>query len=62
MLVTELGIATEVRRDSAKACSPMFFTELGMVISVSPEQQAKACSPMFVTELGMVTDVRPVQP
>ena len=38
MLVTELGIATEVRPDSAKACSPMLVTELGMVIDNKDEQ------------------------
>ena len=58
MLVTELGIATEVRPDSEKAFSPMLFTELGMVTDVRLVQLWKAPLFMVVTELGMVTECK----
>ena len=38
MLVTELGMVTEVRPDSEKAFSPMLVTELGMVTDFNLEQ------------------------
>ena len=43
MLVTLLGIVTEVREEQlAKAHSPMLVTLLGMVIEVREEQWSKA--------------------
>ena len=40
MLVTELGMVTEVRPEQAlKASTPIFVTELGIVIDVSPVQE-----------------------
>ena len=43
MLVTELGMVTEVKPEHLeKALPPMLVTELGMVIEVSPEQPEKA--------------------
>ena len=51
ILVTELGIVTEVRpRHQKKALSPILVTELGIVIDVKPMQSAKALSPILVTE------------
>ena len=39
MLVTELGIVMEVKREQPeKALPPMLVTELGIVIEVKPEQ------------------------
>ena len=39
MLVTELGIVTEVRPEQPEnAHTPMLVTELGMVAEVRPEQ------------------------
>ena len=63
MLVTLLGIVTEVSPEHlSKAPPPMLVTLLGMVIEVSPKQPSKALSPMLVTLLGMVTDFSPEQP
>ena len=51
MLVTELGMVTEVRPEQPeKALLPMLVTELGMVTEVRPEQPEKALLPMLVTE------------
>ena len=38
MLVTELGMVTEVRPEPLNAVAPMLVTELGMVTEVRPEQ------------------------
>ena len=63
MLVTLLGIVTEVRPvQPEKADAPILVTLLGMVMEVRSEQPKNACSPIVVTLLGMVTEVRPVQP
>ena len=60
MLVTELGMVTEVREEqSPNAESPMLVTELGMVMEVRAEQPSNALPPMLVTELGMVVDWHP---
>ena len=59
MLVTELGIVTEVRPQYMKACVPMLVTELGMVTKVRPLQPEKAYSPMLVTELGIIVFLHP---
>ena len=50
MLVTELGMITEVRPlHPEKAYPPMLVTELGMVTEVRPLQPPKADPPMLVT-------------
>ena len=36
MLVTELGIVTEVKRQYAKACAPILVTELGIIVFIHP--------------------------
>ena len=60
MLVTELGMVTEVREEQPRnADSPMLVTELGMVTEVRKEQPRNAWTPMLVTELGMVVDWHP---
>ena len=61
MLVTELGIVTDVKpMQLQKASSPMLVTELGIVTDVKPSQPRKAYSPMLVTELGMIVFLHPV--
>ena len=51
MLVTELGIVTDVKPlQPRKALLPMLVTELGIVTDVKPVQKEKANSPMLVTE------------
>ena len=43
MLVTELGMVTEVRPEQPEnAYVPMLVTELGMVTEVRPEQEMNA--------------------
>ena len=43
MLVTELGIVTDVKPEQPEnALSPMLVTELGMVMDVKPEQPENA--------------------
>ena len=42
ILVTELGIVTEVRLHSKKAKSPILVTELGIVTEVRLRQESKA--------------------
>ena len=60
MLVTELGMVTEVREEQPlNADSSMLVTEVGMVTEVKAEQPRNASSPMLVTELGMVVDWHP---
>ena len=46
----------------AKAPSPMFVTDLGMVTDVRPVHPEKAKCPIVETVLGIVTEVRLVQP
>ena len=54
---------TEVReercegRSTAKALSPIFVTDDGMVTEVRERQSKKAFLPISVTESGMVTEV-----
>ena len=63
MLVTLLGMVTEVKRlQSSKAPSPMLVTLLGIVTEVKLLQYAKVLLPMLVTLLGMVIEVKPLQP
>ena len=54
-LTTEMEVRLE---QSENAPSPMFVTELGMLMVVRPEQPSNASSPMTVTELGMLMLVR----
>ena len=62
MLVTLLGIVTEVKPEQPKkALLPMLFTLLGIVTEVKALQNQKASSPMLVTLLGIVTEVKPEQ-
>ena len=62
MLVTLLGIVTEVKPEqSEKAWPPMLSTLLGIVTEVKPEQFEKAKSPTLVTLLPIVTDFKPEQ-
>jgi len=61
MLVTLLGIVTEVRLLEPKAPSPMLFTPSGIVMEERLLQFVKALSPMLSTLFGIVTDVRPEQ-
>ena len=62
MLVTLLGIVTEVRPlQSLKAFCPISLTLLGIETEVRPLHPSKADSPMLVTLLGIVTEVRPLQ-
>ncbi len=62
MLVTELGMVTDVKPLQRKnAQSPMLVTEFGMVTEVKPLFW-NASEPMLVTEFGMVTEVKPLQP
>ena len=58
ILVTLLGIVTEVKEQPQKACSPMLVTLLGIVTEVRDPHQLKAPSPMLVTLLGIVTEVK----
>ena len=61
MLVTLLGMVTEVRPEQPKkALDPMLVTLSGMVTEVRPEQPQKARSPMLVTLEGMVVFIHPV--
>ena len=63
MLVTLLGIVTEVRPlQPEKAELPILVTLLGIETEVRPLQPEKAELPMLVTLLGIVTEVRPLQP
>ena len=56
MLVTLLGILTEVRLEQlSKAESHMLVTFLPMVTETIQTQDAKAPCPIFVTPSGMVT-------
>ena len=51
MLVTELGIVTEVRLEQFRNMpAPMLVTEFGIVTEVSPVQTRNASVPMLVTE------------
>ena len=62
MLVTLLGIVTEVKREQAeKAPFSMLVTLLGIVTEVKPGQPEKAYLPMLVTLLGIVTEVKAEQ-
>ena len=62
MLVTELGMETEVSsKHCPKANSSMLTTKLGMVMEVSERQPENAACPMIPTDLGMVMEVRPLQ-
>jgi metal-sulfur cluster biosynthetic enzyme len=55
MLVTELGMVTEVKPlQPSKASTLMLVTELGMVTEVKPLQPEKAQLPMLVTPCPMV--------
>ena len=60
MLVTELGIVTDVNPlQFWKAHGPMLVTELGMVsVPVAPLHPVKAPSPILMTEFGIVMDVK----
>ena len=63
MLVTLLGMVTEVKLVHPKnAFSPMFFTLSGITTLVNDEQPAKAPLPMLVTLLGIVKEVGEEQP
>ena len=63
ILVTELGIVTEVKELHLKnANSLIVVTELGIVTEVKEMQRANANSPIVVTELGIVTEVKELQP
>lgn len=63
MLVTELGIVTEVNAmHPEKACLPISVTLSLMTIDVSPLQPENAQSPIFVTEFGIVTEVNAEHP
>ena len=60
MLVTLLGIVTDVKPEQPeKALPPMVVTLLGIVTDVKPEQPEKALPPMVVTLLGMVVLLQP---
>ena len=62
MLVTLLGIVTEVKPvHPENAAPPMLVTLLGILTEVKPLQLANACTPMLVTLLRMVTEVKPLQ-
>ena len=61
ILVTELGMVTEMRGQLKKAQSPMLFTEWGMVTEVREVHQWKAYPPMLVTPSGMMKEVRALQ-
>ena len=63
MLVTLLGMVTEVKLVHPKnAFSPIFFTLSGITTLVNDEQPAKAPLPMLVTLLGIVKEVGEEQP
>ena len=64
MLVTELGMVTDVRPvQFLKASIWISVTESERVIEVSPRQLWKADCPMMVTELGIVSEPdSPLQP
>ena len=50
MLVTELGMVTDVKPEQPlKALSPMLVTELGIVTDVKPVQPVKALALILVT-------------
>ena len=59
MLVTELGIVTEVRlKQLLKADCPIPVTVFGIVIEVRLEQPAKAHTPILFTEFGIIIEER----
>ena len=59
MLVTELGIVTEVRLSHrSKTAIPILVTEFGISTEVRTLQQEKALSPMLVTEFGISIEMR----
>ncbi len=58
MLITDLGIVTDVKPVQLNALLPMLVTELPMINDVRLLHKWNAHPPMLVTELGMVTDVR----
>ena len=60
MLVTPLGISTDVRAVPAKALLPILVTEFGIIADVRLEQLLKASAPILVTPLGISIDVRAV--
>ena len=63
ILVTELGIVTEVRPvQPLKAYCPILVTEFGIVIEERLEQSWKVASSILVKEFEIVTEVRPLQP
>ena len=60
MLVTLLGIVTEVRPEQPEnALLPMLVTLLGIVTEVRPEQPENALLPMFVTLFGIIVFLQP---
>ena len=62
MLVTLLGIVTEVRpMHPKKALPPMPVTFSGIVIVVKEMHLSKAQAPMVVTLLGMITELSLLQ-
>jgi len=62
IVVTELGMVTDVKGHPTNIPLLIVVTELGMVTDVRDLQLANAWSPIVVTELEMVTDVREGHP
>ena len=59
MLVTELGILSEVKPSQlVNAHLPMLFNELGNEIEIKRKQLQKALSPILVTELPIFTLIK----
>lgn len=62
ILVTLLGIVSDVSRVSKKACSPIEVTLLGIVIAVRLVMPLNAAKPIVVSEFGRETEERDVAP
>ena len=61
ILVTELGITTEVKPLQPEKAYPLIEeTELGITTDVKPLHHWKALTPIEVTELGMIEFLQPL--
>ena len=61
MLVTELGMITDVKLQLMNALLPMLITEFGIITEVNLIQPENAELPISVTEFGMATEVKLTQ-
>ena len=61
MLVTLIGISTEVKPEELKALVPIPVKLSGSLMEAKLEQEKKAQFPILVTLFGISTEVKPVQ-